>query len=61
MLVLDMTSSFNQLADLAFVHKFVRAVANSVTASSGGPFTSTKAVILLELVNSTDLQFQITD
>jgi hypothetical protein len=31
------------VTDLAFVHKFVRAVANSVTASSGGPFTPTKA------------------
>ena len=31
------------MTDLAFVHKFVRAVANGVTASSGGPFTPTKA------------------
>ena len=31
------------VTDLAFVHKFVRAITNSVTASSGGPFTPTKA------------------
>ena len=31
------------VTDLAFVHRFVRAVANSVTASTGGQFTPTKA------------------
>ncbi len=31
------------ITDLAYEHKFIRSVNNSVTASSGGPFTPTKA------------------
>ena len=34
------------VTDLAFEHRFVRAVENSITASSGGPFTATDAVFI---------------